>query len=152
MVAVAIAVGSSGIPSAIDNARLISVIERECRMMTSTVESMPVGGSPSNQARTITDQNRAVEQMVDKIRAEGPKVIDDDRPAAEWLEDWERLVAARAAFAELIRDGSRPDLDIPEDARGEDIDVRMGEVWLGKSSCDVPEVLVDPFPNESSEV
>lgn len=152
LVVVLAVVGSDGAPGAIDNTRLISVIESECDLMTSRVESVPVTGSPRQQAQAITDQDHSVDDMVSAIRAEGPDVLADDPPTRAWLDDWERLVAARETYAELIRGGATPDLDIPDDEDGHDIHLRMNDVWLGESACEVPRVLIYPYPEDVSEV
>jgi hypothetical protein len=151
MLAVAISYGSSGMPGVIDNARLISVIEGECARMTSTVESMPIGGSPERQASTIADQNEAVDVMVSAIRDVGPDIIDSDPPTEEWLTDWERLINARESYAQKILDGSLPDLEIPNDERGKDIYVRMDDAFLVQTSCEVPDILINPYPDDQSD-
>lgn len=152
MLVVAIGVGSSGLPGAIDDPQLISVIERECGQMRSTVESMPVTGSPEQQATTIADQNHAIDVMVSAIRSQGQAVLKADPPTQDWLADWDRLVAARKSYATRILDGSMPDLDIPKDEHGKDIYLRMDDVWLGESTCEVPGVLLDPYPDDDSQV
>ena len=151
MLATAIAVSSSGAPGLIDDADLISVIEDQCAQMTSTVESMPVVGPPKRQAATIAHQNEAIGMMLGAIRDLGPDVIASDPPTNEWLGDWERLVEAREAYAEEILDGSLPDLEIPNDENGDDIDLRMDDVFIDGSTCEVPDVLLNPYPDDESE-
>ncbi|MEV7396749.1 hypothetical protein [Aeromicrobium sp. NPDC092404] len=147
-----IAVGSAGTPGLIDDAELISVIERECEQMTSEVESLTIEGSPESQAKAISAQNAAIEEMVDGIRSVGPELLASDPPVDEWLTDWGRLVRARNAYVEEMLRGSFPDLDIPTDDRGEDIWVRMDDVFLTESTCEVPVELLDPFPDDASDV
>lgn len=151
MLVVAIVFGTSGTPGLIDDTHLISVIERECAQMTSKVESLPIHGTPRRQAQSIAAQNVAIDDMVADIRAEGPDVLADDPPTEEWLVDWERLVEAREAYAEEILDGSLPDLDIPTDDRGKDIYLRMDDAFLGEATCDVPGVLINPYPEDTSD-
>jgi hypothetical protein len=151
MLVVAISVGSSGAPGLIDNTELISVIERECQQMTTKVESLPIHGTPRRQAQTIAAQNVAIEDMVDDIRSVGQEVLADDPPTDEWLADWGRLVDAREAYAEEILDGSLPDLQIPTDERGKDIYVRMDDVFIADSTCEVPGVLLNPYPDDASD-
>jgi hypothetical protein len=153
LIATVVVVGSNGVPGAIDNSRLLSVIQRECDRMTSTVESMPVAGPPLRRAQTIAEQDRAVRNMVDAIRGgvDGD-VIRDDEPAVDWLRDWDRLVEARETYAERLVRGSTADLEIPQDAHGEDVDVRMDDVWIGDPACEVPQVLLDPYVAEESSI
>jgi hypothetical protein len=151
MLAVTIAVGSSGAPGLIDDTQLISVIEDKCQQMTTKVESLPIHGTPRRQAQTIAAQNVAIEAMVDDIRSVGQDVLANDPPTDEWLADWGRLVKAREAYAEKILDGLLPDLTIPTDDRGEDIYVRMDDVFISDSTCEVPWVLLNPYPENKSD-
>ena len=38
---------------------------------------------------------------------------------------------------------------MPTDDRGDDIDVRMDDVFLGGSTCEVPAVLLNPYPDDA---
>ena len=138
MLAVAISVGSSGAPGLIDNARIITVIEDECALMTQEVESIPITGSPESRAAAIAEQNDAVDAMVSTIRAMGSNVLSTDPPTEEWLVDWHTLVTAREAYAKELLDGSSPSFKMPRDDRGEMLYVRMNDVFLYDSSCTVP--------------
>lgn len=144
MLTIAIAVGSSGAPGLIDDTELTSYIEDECALMTDEVESMPRAGSPKVRAATIADQNDAVEDMLLAIRDLGPEVIDADPPTDEWLADWDRLVEAREAFAENVLDGSVRPLKIPNDEDGDEIYLRMNDVFFYETTCKVPWVLLHP--------
>jgi hypothetical protein len=147
-----IALGANGLPGAIDNPHLLSVIERECDRMTSRVESIEIAGPPERQALAIADQNHAVDVMVAAIRDEGTETLEDDPPTVEWLADWDRLVAARTTFAKGILEGEVVALDIPDDDRGRDIYLRMDDVFFGDSSCEVPEILLNPYPGNASSI
>lgn len=150
MIVVVVTVGSTSAPGLIDDPELISVIERECQQMTSSVESLPIHGTPRRQAQTIARQNVAVEDMVDDIRSVGQETLAGDPPSDEWLADWDRLVDAREAYAEEILEGSLAQLQVPTDDRGEDIDIRMDDVFIGGSPCEVPEVLLNPYPDDAA--
>lgn len=95
-----------------------------CTEMRARLES-------AGQAET---ENRAVEDMVARIRRLGPEALRKDVPAESWLEDWERLVAARRA--------GQP---VPE-ANGVPITRRMDELVKGGDlrPCQVPERLYRP--------
>lgn len=152
MLAFIIAIGSDGVPGLIDDSRVINVIERECRQMTSKVESLPIRGTPRRQAQSIAAQNAAIEDMVADIRDLGAELLAGDPPTVDWLADWERLVAAREAYAQMIVEGQTPDLDVPEDSNGRDIYVRMDDAFIEKTTCQVPGVLLNPYPESSSDV
>lgn len=152
MLVVAIAIGSSGMPGLIDNTSIIDVIEDECAAMTDEVEAIPITGSPESQAAAITDQNAAVNDMVSDIRAIGSNVLSADPPTEDWLVDWHTLVKAREAYAREVLDGSQDDFEIPTDDDGDDIYVRMDDVFAYESSCEVPAVLLNPYPDDGSEV
>jgi hypothetical protein len=140
-------------PGIVQDERLVSVIKTECVLMTMTVETMPVRGGPTEQAQTIEDQNRAVTAMVAAIREVDPDVRRADRPVDDWLADWERLVAARDAYAERVNDGYEADLKVPKDPAGDTIDERMDAVWAtDPAPCEVPPELLDPDLANSSRV
>lgn len=150
MLVVAIKVGSSSAPGLIDDPELISVIHRECDQMTSKVESLPIHGSPRRQAQTLAAQNVAIEDMVDDIRSVGQDILASDPPTDEWLADWDRLVDAREKYAAEVLDGAFAQLKVPTDDRGTHIDVRMDHVFLDSSTCEVPEVLLEPYPDDEA--
>jgi hypothetical protein len=151
MLVVVITVGSSSAPGLIDNTEVVSVIERECQQMTSKVESLPIHGTPRRQAQTIAAQNFAIEDMVDDIRSVGPDTLASDPPTDEWLADWDRLVAARKTYAAEILGGASTHLEVPTDDRGKDIDIRMDDVFIDRSTCEVPSVLLNPYPDGGSD-
>ena len=114
--------------------------------MTATVESMPVSGSPREQAAILADQDQAVEQMVQAIRLVDPDVRAADKPTDQWLHDWDRLLDSRQSYALLVKLGHQPTLRIPRDADGDPIYQRMNDVWLTTSACRVPHDLLSPYP------
>lgn len=152
MLTFAIVVGSRDFPGVIDDEQLTDTVASECALMTLTVRSMPLGGTPESRAATIVDQNRAVEVMVLTIRSERTTEIRADRPAEEWLRDWERLVDARESYArELLRDPNAS-LELPLDADGDVIIERMNDVWIGEPICEVPDELASPGAESRSAV
>lgn len=150
LAAALIVLGTEDFPGLIDDERLTDTIAAECKVMTSTVASMPLSGGTPDQARTIRSQNRAVEVMVRSVRSANAKEIRDDRPAEQWLDDWERLVEARADYARELLDDPRATLEVPLDPDGDEITERMNDVWLGESGCEVPDVLVRPYTDAFS--
>ncbi|MGA8988261.1 hypothetical protein, partial [Aeromicrobium sp.] len=133
-------------PGIIDDEDLVRVIERECRTMTTSVESTSLAGSPSEQLGAIRKQNRAVSRMVAMIEQGHGQAISKDRPTRLWLDDWRTIVDARNTFVQELVDDSGATFDVPLDPEGVPIDVRMQKVWLGDSSCSVPSALLNPYP------
>ncbi|GAA3530583.1 hypothetical protein GCM10022234_29740 [Aeromicrobium panaciterrae] len=146
----AVVIGSKDFPSVIQDDKILSVITRECDIMTETVKSMPIEGTAEEQASTIRDQDKAILNMLAAIRGVDEDVRAADPPTNDWLDDWNALVAAREAFAEQRSSGYELDLRIPKDADGDGIYQRMDEVWLTKEACEVPEELLNPYPEDIS--
>ena len=151
LLVVAITVGSTSAPGLIDDPEVVSVIKRECGQMTASVESLPIHGTPRRQAQTIARQNVAIEDMVADIRDVGPDALASDPPTDEWLADWDRLIEAREAYAEHLLDGAVVPFRVPYDEDGRHISVRMDDVFIDRSVCEVPEVLVNPSPEGGSD-
>lgn len=146
-------VGPRDAPGLIEDRRIVSVIERECAVMASTVESMPVTGARPEQAQILGDQNRAIENMLSAIRNVDDDIRRDDLPTNDWLDDWDALLVARQSYAEQLVQGYRGDLVVPNDPAGDDIYRRMNDVWLADPKpCKVPTVLLKPYPEDTSEV
>lgn len=139
-------IASKDFPTLIENHQLVTVISQECAVMTATIESTPIDGSPKEQAAAITDQDQSVKQMVQAIRLVDPDVRAADKPTDQWLADWDRLVQARESYAVLVERGYRPSLRIPRDADGDYIFKRMNDVWLTTDECLVPYDLLNPYP------
>lgn len=144
-------IGGKDFPSMIQDDEILSVISRECDIMTETVESMPITGTPVDQARAVQDQDKAIANMLAEIRSVDEDVRASDPPTNDWLDDWDTLIAAREAYAEQLRGGYEADLHIPRDANGDYIYERMDAVWFDDKACEVPEALLNPYPEDISE-
>lgn len=145
-------IASKDFPSLIEDHDLLTVITRECQVMTASIHKMPVVGTPKQQVAILADQNRAVEQMLGAIRFVDAGIRAADKPTDEWLADWDRLIRARETYAAQVRRGSRPNLRIPRDASGDRIYLRMDNVWLENPACRVPSDLLNPYPKDNSDV
>lgn len=144
-----IVVESRDAPGLLDDTEVVQVVGEECELMTSTVEGLTLSGPPADRARTLRDQNEAVRQMLQEIRALDD-LADRDQPLQAWLEDWDRLVEAREAYAEEVAGGREIDLSVPRDDDGNEITERMD--GAGLLVCEVPEALVTPEFGDSREV
>lgn len=78
----------------IDSDEVVAGAERACTEMRLALAQIPVDAPPSERQ---TAENDAVLAMVASIRNVGESALRGDEPSLEWLDDWERLVAARAA-------------------------------------------------------
>ncbi len=152
LIAVLVLYAGDDAPGFIEDEGLLDSIADECSLMTSTVESMPVSGSPQRQAATIADQSRAIELMVATIRADHPETVLNDQPAEQWLQDWERLVQARDDYALALLREPNASFEVPLDPDGDPITERMDDVWLGYSVCEVPEALTPAGTDSRSAV
>ncbi|MEO6606595.1 MAG: hypothetical protein ABIN55_13410 [Aeromicrobium sp.] len=139
-------------PEIIEDDQIVSVIDRECSIMIETVMSMPIKGTPTEQAAIVVDQNKAIANMLTEIRKVGSDVLNADPPTNAWLDDWDALIAAREAFAEQRRDGYDTRLRVPRDNHGDRIYERMDLVWLTSPVCEVPDELLNPYPRDVSAV
>jgi hypothetical protein len=152
MLTAVIVLADDDYPGLIDDERLTATVATQCGLMTATVESIPPGGTPERRAATIADQNRAIQRMVESIRARRTAEIRDDRPAEQWLQDWDRLVEARRQFARALQRDPNASLEVPVDDDGVEITQRMNDVWADDTACEVPEVLVTSDAESRSDV
>jgi hypothetical protein len=145
-------IASKDFPTVIENHQLVGLITQECAVMTSTVESTPIDGTPKEQAAAIADQDQSVEQMVEAIRLVAPDVRAADKPVDQWLSDWDRLVRARESYAVLVERGYWTSLRIPRDSDGKYIYKRMNDVGLATNECRVPNDLLNPYPKNNDDI
>ena len=152
LIAASVMIMGKDFPGMIEDNRIVSVIDRECDIMTETVKSLPITGSATQQAKIVADQNQAMTNMLTEIRKLDDDVLRADPPTNAWLDDWDTLITARDAYAERLRDGYDTDFRIPRDAHGDRIYERMDFVWLNAPVCEVPEELLEPYPADVSAV
>ncbi len=146
----AVVITGRDFPSVIQDDQIVSVITRECDIMTETVKSRPITGTAAEQADIVIDQDKAIANMLTEIRKIDGDVRRADPPTNAWLDDWDALIVAREAFAEQRRNGYDTDLRIPRDAKGDYTYKRMDDVWLSSAVCEVPEELLNPYPRDVS--
>jgi hypothetical protein len=125
-------------PTAIDNKAVRKTVLASCTQLRSDLDALPAGVAPADRAEA---ENRAVEQLVGRVRAMGPDALARDVPVGSWLADWEQLVAARR---QAVRDGKQFMTPI---GGGAPINIRMfALVRSGLGKCDVPPALLAPEP------
>lgn len=127
------------LPELIDDPVVVSTVDTACTSMTAEVARLTVapGATWAQRADSVRKQNAAVHSMVRTIEGLGTERIQNDRPTREWLDDWNRLVAARARYADRLAHETNPPWIVPV-VDGRPITARMNNVGV----CAVPETLV----------
>ncbi|HEV3365584.1 MAG TPA: hypothetical protein VG795_15860 [Acidimicrobiia bacterium] len=125
-------------PTAIDNKAVRTTVESACTQFRSDLSAIPEGIAPAERAEA---ENRAVEQLIGRVRMLSPEGLARDEPVERWLNDWGRIVAARRQAVQENRRFATPVDD------GAPINVRMyALVRSGLETCDVPPALLAPEP------
>ena len=130
-------------PSVIENPHLARVANAACAAMREESAAAAVGTSApiSQRVGAINAQNDAVTGLVSTVnRLVDPVTVEQDRPAADWLADWRRLVQARDAYAESLAAGHPKPMVLPT-IDGLNLQTRLNGVGL---NCRVPLVLLAP--------
>jgi hypothetical protein len=124
-------------PTAIDSGPVRKAVLAGCTQLRSDLAAVPA----LSRADRAEAENRAVEQLVGRVRALGPDTLAHDTPVERWLGDWEHIVATRR---QAVRDGKRFSTPV---ADGAPINIRMFElIRSGLGKCDVPQQLLVPEP------
>jgi hypothetical protein len=129
-------------PAVIEQSAIVRTATSRCAAMRDAAATAAVGTAASIQQRVgaINAQNDAVTDLVTAIRALGPRVIDADAPTSRWIQDWERLVAARDAYARSLASGHPKPMRLPT-VEGTPLLDRLNDVGV---SCRVPLALLAP--------
>lgn len=72
--------------------------------------------------------NQAIEDLVVSMNALGHERLAADRPALDWIVDWESLATERKAFADRLEAGSTSPFEVPMTDDGYPITKRMKNV------------------------
>jgi hypothetical protein len=125
-------------PTAIDSKKVRPTVASACTQLRSDLSALPAGMAAAERAEA---ENRAVEQLLAKVRGLGPDTLAKDSPVDQWLADWELIVATRR---HAVRDGKR---FTPPVTNGAPVNVRMyALIRSGLEKCDVPAALLVPEP------
>jgi hypothetical protein len=127
-------------PAVIENSDIAAVASVACAQMREAAASAAVGPTATLQQRVgaINAQDDAVMELVARMRWLGEARLASDVPAPEWVQDWERLVAARDAYARQLASGKPATLTLPQ-VDGRPLLERLNDVGL---NCRVPRVLL----------
>jgi hypothetical protein len=130
-------------PTVIENPDVARVANAACAAMRNEASAKAVSTTApiAQRVGAINAQNDAVTELVTKvIRLVDPATIERDRPAQAWLEDWQRLVTARDAYARGLASGHPRPMVLPV-VEGQPLQQRLNNVGL---NCRVPLVLLSP--------
>jgi hypothetical protein len=129
-------------PTAIDSKPVRKAVLAGCTQLRADLAAVPKTMSVGARAET---ENRAVEQLVGRVRALGPDTLAHDQPVERWLGDWELIVATRRRAVQESKPFSTPI------AGGAPVNIRMFElIRSGLGKCDVPDQLLVPEPGAAN--
>lgn len=132
--------GGSDLPASIDEPEIIDAVDAGCSSLTAGVEGVEVDGLSVDRPSRIEAQTAVLRDVVAGWRGLDADLRASDEPFDDWLDDWDRLVAARDAYVEELRSNTNALFEVPE-VDGEPIDERMDAVMTG---CPVPNTLLNP--------
>ncbi|MFC8502110.1 hypothetical protein ACFUC1_07110 [Pedococcus sp. NPDC057267] len=129
-------------PAVIGSSDVVAVASAACAQMREAAAAAAVGPAATVRQRVgaVNAQDDAVTTLVARVRTLGEARLSADAPAQQWLQDWERLVAAREAYARDLAAGKRAVLTLPV-VDGRPLLDRLNNVGL---NCRVPRVLLTP--------
>ena len=129
-------------PTVVEQGAIARVAATACaRMRESTAEAAVAATAPiPRRVGAINAQNDAVVELVSTMQALGEERLEADQPAARWVQDWQRLVAARDAYARSLAAGKPKPMQLPT-IDGRPLVERLNNVGL---NCRVPLVLLAP--------
>jgi hypothetical protein len=129
-------------PALIERSVIVRTATSHCAAMRDAAAAAAVGTSASIPQRVgaINAQNDAVVDLVTAMRALGANVIAADVPTGRWVEDWQRLVAARDEYARSLAVGRPRPMRLPT-VEGTPLVDRLNDVGI---SCRVPLALLAP--------
>jgi hypothetical protein len=129
-------------PALIEDGAIARTATTACARMRDSAAAAAVATTAPVRQRVgaINAQNDAVVELVTTMNRLGAHRLQSDQPASQWLEDWERLVAARDAYARSLATGRPKALALPT-IDGKPLVDRLNDVGV---SCRVPLVLLGP--------
>ncbi len=129
-------------PNLIEQSDIARSAASACALMRDSAAAAAVATTAplAQRVGAINAQDDAVTELVTTMNQLGQQRLAADRPATRWLEDWQRLVAARDAYARSLAAGKPSPMALPTvDGRG--LVDRLNNVGL---NCRVPLVLLAP--------
>lgn len=129
-------------PAVVEQASIAKTASAACAKLreSTAAAALPTTAPLSRRVGAINAQNDAVTELVATMRALGDQELEADQPAAQWVEDWQRLVSARDAYAQSLAAGKPKPMNLPT-IDGKTLVQRLNNVGL---NCRVPQVLLAP--------
>lgn len=129
-------------PDVVEQGAIARLASSACaKMRDSAAAAAVVSTAPvARRVGAINAQNDAVTELITTMQSLGAPTLEADQPAAQWLEDWQRLVTARDAYARSLAAGKPKPLNLPT-IDGKALVERLNNVGL---NCRVPLVLLAP--------
>jgi hypothetical protein len=129
-------------PRQIEDSAITRTAATACAHMRDSAAAAAVGTTAPVQQRVgaINAQNDAVVELITTMQQLGTQRIDHDQPAAQWLDDWQRLVTVRDGYARSLAVGKPRPLVLPV-IDGTTLVDRLNNVG---ANCRVPLVLLAP--------
>ena len=129
-------------PDLIEQGDIARAAASACAVMRDSAAAAAVATTAPVPQRVgaINAQNDAVTELVATMNKLGAERLESDQPAAQWLEDWQRLVSARDAYARSLVAGKPKPMLLPT-IDGTGLVERLNNVGL---NCRVPLVLLAP--------
>jgi hypothetical protein len=129
-------------PDIVEQGAIARVASAACAQMREKAAASAVAPTQpvARRVGAINAQNDAVIELVTRMQALGEQRLEADQPAAQWLEDWQRLVGARDSYARSLAAGKPKPLVLPT-IDGKTLVERLNDVGL---NCRVPLVLLAP--------
>jgi hypothetical protein len=130
-------------PTMIEDPLIVRVANAACATMRDEAAAAAVGTAAPRAQRVgaINAQNDAVIELVATVRRfVDPGTLERDQPSEQWLEDWQRLVAVRDAYARSLAAGKPAPMVMPV-IDGQSLTDRLDNVGL---NCRVPLVILEP--------
>lgn len=129
-------------PDVVDQGSIARVAVSACAQLreTTAASAVPATAPIPRRVGAINAQNDAVTELITRMQALGSDRLKADQPAARWVEDWQRLVAARDDYARSLASGKPRPLKLPV-IDGRPLVERLNTVGL---NCRVPLVLLSP--------
>jgi hypothetical protein len=129
-------------PKVVEQPQITAVGAAACAEMRESAAAAAVSTAAPRAQRVgaINAQNDAIVTLITRMEQLGAERLAADQPAPQWLEDWQRLVAARDAYARSLAAGKPKPLAIPT-VDGASIVDRLNGSGI---NCRVPLVLLSP--------
>lgn len=129
-------------PDIVEQGVITRAAASACAQMRDSAAAAAVASTApvAQRVGAINAQNDAVVELISTMNKLGEEQLEADQPAPQWLEDWQRLVTARDAYARSLAAGKPKPMALPT-IDGKGLVTRLNNVGL---NCRVPLVLLAP--------